>query len=76
MASLPNDDARSVRVAELNVQHSVDVLKGFPAIKKAMADRELTLHGLIYDIGVGQLRVVNEVGSGHKAHGLWTPNRE
>lgn len=77
LASLPNDDARSVRVAELNIQHSVDVLRGFPVVKKAMAERGLTLHGLLYDIGVGQLRVVGEAkGSGYKANGLWTPNRE
>jgi len=76
LASLPNDDARSVRVAELNVQHSVDVLKGIPVVKKAMAERGLTLHGLMYDIGVGQLRVVGEVGGGHTANGLWAPNRE
>ncbi|CAA9956526.1 Carbonic anhydrase [Pyrenophora teres f. maculata] len=58
--ALPDDDARAVRLAELNVRRSVDALREHPAVKKAIAERGLGLHGLIYDIGAGHLRVINE----------------
>ncbi|KAF2734273.1 carbonic anhydrase [Polyplosphaeria fusca] len=71
---LPDDDARALRVAELNVQQSLDVLKQHPAIKKAVNDRGLSLHGVIYDIGHGQLRLLDDAGV-KKANGLWAaPN--
>ncbi|CAN9161187.1 unnamed protein product [Alternaria alternata] len=69
LEELPNDDARSARVAELNVQQSIDVLKQHPAIKRAIANRGLSLHGLIYDIGAGQLKILEEAG-GRKADSL------
>jgi carbonic anhydrase len=71
---LPDDDARAVRVAELNVHQSLDVLRQHPAIKKAVQDRGLTLHGMIYDLGAGQLRLLADTGSGKKSTGLWSPN--
>ncbi|KAE8840170.1 hypothetical protein CFE70_000129 [Pyrenophora teres f. teres 0-1] len=58
--ALPDDDARAVRLAELNVRRSVDALREHPAVKKAIAERGLGLHGLIYDIGAGHLRVIDE----------------
>ncbi|KAF2116359.1 carbonic anhydrase [Lophiotrema nucula] len=70
---LLDDDARAVRVAELNVHQSLDVLKQHPAIKKAINERGLSLHGLIYDIGQGQLRLLEETSS-KKSNGLWSPN--
>jgi len=68
LEGLPNDDARAARVAELNVQQSIEVLKQHPAIKRAVVERGLSLHGLIYDIGVGQLKILEEVG-GRKMNG-------
>jgi carbonic anhydrase len=73
LARLPDDDARAVRVAELNVHQSIDVLKLHPAIQKAVNERGLTLHGMIYDIGAGQLRLLEETGQ-KKSTGLWSPN--
>ena len=70
---LPNDDARAVRVAELNVQQSIAVLKQHPAVKKAASERGLTVHGMIFDIGAGQLRLLEESGP-KKPTGLWSPN--
>ncbi|KAF1977456.1 carbonic anhydrase [Bimuria novae-zelandiae CBS 107.79] len=67
-----DDDARAVRVAELNVQQSIDVLKQHPAVKKAVVERGLTVHGMIFDLGKGQLRVLDEAG-GKKGNGLWSP---
>jgi len=60
--ALPDDDARAARLAELNVGRSVDALREHPAVKKAIVERGLGLHGLIYDIGAGQLRVIDESG--------------
>jgi carbonic anhydrase len=60
-------------VAELNVHHSIEVLKQHPAIKRAIIERGLTLHALIYGIGAGELKILAESGS-KKANGLWTPN--
>ncbi|KAF2648725.1 carbonic anhydrase [Lophiostoma macrostomum CBS 122681] len=73
LAKLPDDDARAVRVAELNVNQSLDVLKLHPAIKKAVNERGLTLHGMIYDIAAGQLRLLEETGQ-KKSTGLWAPS--
>jgi carbonic anhydrase len=74
LEKLPSDDARAARVAELNVQQSLEVLKQHSAIKRAISERGLTLHGLIYDIGAGQLTIIDDVaGSGQKTNGLWSP---
>jgi carbonic anhydrase len=73
LEKLTNDDARASRVAELNVQASIEVLRQHPAIKRAMSERGLTLHGLIYDIGAGELKMIDGKGSGQKANGLWSP---
>jgi carbonic anhydrase len=72
LEKLHGDDA-ATRLAELNVQHSIEVLSQHPAIKRAVSVRGLTLHGLIYDIGAGKLRVLEDAG-GKKGNGLWSPN--
>ncbi|KAH8725081.1 carbonic anhydrase [Phaeosphaeriaceae sp. PMI808] len=69
---LPNDDARAARVAELNVQNSIEVLKQHPAIKRAITERGLSLHGAIFDIGAGSLKMLAEAGV-PKTYGLWSP---
>jgi carbonic anhydrase len=74
LQKLPDDDARASRVAELNVQQSIDVLKQHPSIKRAISERGLTLHGLIYDIGAGQLKLLQGEAGGLKANGLWCPS--
>ncbi|ORY12846.1 carbonic anhydrase [Clohesyomyces aquaticus] len=71
--ALPDNNARSARVAELNVQSSLNVLREHPAIKQAVNERGLTLHGMIFDITSGQLRLLDEGGS-KKSNGLWSPN--
>lgn len=70
---LVNDDARAARVAELNVQQSIEVLKQHPAIRRAISERGLTLHGLLFDIGAGQLKIIDEAAGGKKTNGLWSP---
>ncbi|KAF2465443.1 carbonic anhydrase [Lindgomyces ingoldianus] len=72
--NLPDDDARAVRIAELNVIQSLDVLKQHPAVTKAINDRGLTLHGMIFDITNGQLRLLEESGGRRANVGLWSPS--
>jgi carbonic anhydrase len=56
-----DDDARAARVAELNVYQSIGVLERYPAIEKAVLERGLTIHGLIYDLATGQLKVLEQL---------------
>ena len=69
LESLADDDAKSIRLAELNVQQSLDVLCKHPTVSKAINERGLTLHGMIFDIAVGELRVLDEA---KKGNGLWS----
>lgn len=56
--ALPSDDERAVRLAELNVQACLDTLRQNSTVIKAMEERGLTVHGAIYDIGAGELRML------------------
>ncbi|OCL02988.1 carbonic anhydrase [Glonium stellatum] len=69
LESLADDDAKAVRLAELNVQQSLDVLRKHPTVSKAINERGLTLHGMIFDIAAGELRVLDQA---KKGNGLWT----
>ncbi|KAF2621583.1 carbonic anhydrase, partial [Macroventuria anomochaeta] len=53
-----DDGVRAARVAELNVHQSIDVLRKYPAIRIAIMEQGLTIHGLIYDLATGQLKVL------------------
>lgn len=57
-----DDEMRAARVAELNVHQSIDVLEQHPAIKRAMLERGLTTHGLIYNLATGRLKALNMAG--------------
>ncbi|CAI6324356.1 unnamed protein product [Periconia digitata] len=74
LEKLPDDAARAVHLAELNVHSSIEVLKQHPSIKRAISERGLSLHGVIYDIAAGQLRLLEETGNSKKSFGLWSPN--
>jgi carbonic anhydrase len=63
-----DDDARASRLAELNVHYSIGVLEQHSAIKGAMVERGLTIHGLIYDIANGQLKVLEQAAAETKKH--------
>jgi carbonic anhydrase len=56
--ALSNDDARATRIAELNIHRSINVLERHPVIQKAVKERGLAIHGLIYDLATGQLKVL------------------
>lgn len=54
LESLPPQEA-ALKLVELNVRAGVKTLKENSAILDAMTDRGLEVHGLIYDVGKGNL---------------------
>lgn len=60
LEKLGSQDARANRLAELNVHQTMDAVKRNPTVMKAMKERGLTVHGLIYDIPTGQLRTLED----------------
>jgi len=73
LEKLPTDGAKANRLAELNVQQSIEVLKQHPAVSKAIRERGLTVHGVIYDIAVGELKPLDD--SQQPSSGLWSQTR-
>lgn len=59
--AFPCSDSKANRLAELNVYHSLETLRGNATVVTAMVERGLTLHGVIYDIPAGELRVLEDV---------------
>ncbi|KAF2136713.1 uncharacterized protein K452DRAFT_322222 [Aplosporella prunicola CBS 121167] len=57
---LDSDDQRAIRLAELNVRQGLEVLKNNPTIQRAMAERGVTVHGVIFDLTTCELRVLEE----------------
>lgn len=47
---------RSLKLVELNVRAGVEVLFENPVVIDAIAERGLEVHGLIYNVGTGELR--------------------
>lgn len=56
LAALPDDGARAVRVAELNVEAGVKVLMANFSVQEAVRDRGLEVHGCLFDLASGRLR--------------------
>lgn len=57
---LGSQDAKANRLAELNVLQSIEAIKHNPTVIKAMKERGLTVHGVIYDVPTGQLHQIDE----------------
>ncbi|KAF2197045.1 hypothetical protein GQ43DRAFT_475790 [Delitschia confertaspora ATCC 74209] len=57
-------------LAELNVKRGVDALRAMDNVKKAEKERGLEVHGVMFDLASGCLKLVDEVKGGN---GLWTP---
>ncbi len=51
-----SETERSLKMVELNVRSGVKVLLANPIVIDAMHDRGLQVHGLIYNVGTGELR--------------------
>jgi carbonic anhydrase len=55
LESMPEKE-RGLKLVELNVRNGVDVLTDNSVVLDAINDRGLQVHGLIYDVGTGELR--------------------
>jgi carbonic anhydrase len=55
LESLDNKE-RGIKLVELNVRAGIRVLLENPTVIDAMAERGLAVHGLIYNVGTGELR--------------------
>lgn len=53
--AIKDDNAKSRRLAELNVQHGVEMLMGNFTVQEAITERGLKIHGVLYDIAVGKI---------------------
>jgi len=60
LEKLDGSDAKANRLAELNVLQSIEAVKANPTVVKAMGERGLTVHGVIYDVPAGQLRLLED----------------
>ena len=55
LESLEPEEA-ALKLVELNVRAGVKVLEENPVVIDAVAERDLKIHGLIYDVGTGELK--------------------
>ena len=55
LSSLDPTEA-GLKLVELNVKVGVDVLLRNPTVIEAMAERGLKVHGLVYDVGTGEIK--------------------
>ncbi|KEF57646.1 carbonic anhydrase [Exophiala aquamarina CBS 119918] len=51
-----NETEKGIKMVELNVRAGVKVLHSNPIVIDAMSERGLQVHGLIYNVGTGELR--------------------
>lgn len=51
-----NETDKGIKMVELNVRAGVKVLHTNPIVIDAMSERGLQVHGLIYNVGTGELR--------------------
>ncbi|KAK5130387.1 hypothetical protein LTR16_001554 [Cryomyces antarcticus] len=51
---------RALRLSELGVRHSLEVLRQNADVIDAVTERGLQLHGLIFNVGTGELSVLDE----------------
>lgn len=57
LESLPEKE-RALKLVDLNVRRSINVLLANPIVMDAITERDLQVHGVIYDVGTG---VLNEL---------------
>ncbi|KAL1390940.1 carbonic anhydrase [Phyllosticta capitalensis] len=57
--ALDSIDDKANRLAEYNVRKSVETIVSNPTVQKAMAERGVTVHGVLFDIVTGELKVID-----------------
>ena len=50
-----DEKSRGLKLVELNVRQGMDVLTNNPVVLDAITERGLKVHGLIYNVGTGEL---------------------
>jgi carbonic anhydrase len=50
-----DEKAKGLKLVELNVRSGIDTLMDNPVVLDAVTERGLKVHGLIYDVGTGEL---------------------
>ncbi len=60
-----DDKAKAVALVEANVKRGVEVVRRNPEVLKAMEERGVKVHGVVYDVGTGELREL-ETGEGEE----------
>ncbi|KAL0256488.1 hypothetical protein SLS55_008883 [Diplodia seriata] len=66
---LDSPDKKALRLAELNVRQGLETIRSNATVRKAMAERGVSIHGVIFDIATGELRVLGEQQAAPA--GLW-----
>lgn len=56
LQSIRDDHSRAVRVAELGVESGVGVIMANWAVREAVKERGMEVHGCIFDVSTGRLR--------------------
>jgi carbonic anhydrase len=54
-----DEKEKGLKMVELNVRSGVKVLLENPTVIDAIAERDLQVHGLIYNVGSGELREID-----------------
>ncbi|KAH7036740.1 carbonic anhydrase [Macrophomina phaseolina] len=67
--ALDSVDQKALRLAELNVRQGLLTIRSNPTVQKAVAERGVTVHGVIFDVSTGELRVLGEEET--RPVGLW-----
>lgn len=73
LKGIRDDGARAIRLAELNVEFGVNTLLSNYVVEEAVRDRDLKVHGILYDIACGKLR---DLGFGTTDGAFGGPPRE
>ena len=55
LKGIKDDGARAVRLAELNVEYGVNMLMASMVVEEAVGERDLKIHGVLYDIASGKI---------------------
>ncbi|KAB2579540.1 Carbonic anhydrase [Lasiodiplodia hormozganensis] len=63
-------DKKALRLAELNVRQGLETIRANSTVRKAVAERGVSVHGVIFDISTGELRVLDDEHH-HIPAGLW-----
>jgi len=54
-----DEKERGLKLVELNVRSGIEVLLENPTVIDAITERDLQVHGLIYNVGTGELREID-----------------